>query len=222
MKRIAWILLLVFLSFIILVGCSVPPIEAKQDEPQKTELAEAEKEKEEPVKIKSEIERRIDQIRSSLVERGLMGANDRVYRLEEEIDPSGRTYTTPFGERIFQGFKYYVVLPRIRYKGEEKVFHLGVNLFGEIKEEYAFPRFPLGTNHFGILVGDEIINLSSRGIATGFRDDLKKNTRYNLEGDNRKIIEKLREPTDVVLFSTIVGKTDVIIILKEEIDWDAW
>ena len=39
-------------------------------------------------------------------------------------------------------------------------------------------------------------------------------------GGDKKIIEKLKKPMEVVLFFELAGETDVIVLLKEDIDWD--
>ena len=219
MKRIAWFSLFIFLSFTVLAGCAGPPIEAdaKLGEPQKIEVAE---ERDEPAKNERlERERRIDQIRLSLVERGLISENHKTYGLGEEIDLSGRN------NPILEGNKYYLLSSwmghRVGHQVEKKYFSFGVNLFGEFKRAHVYPEFPLDDYYsFRILVGEELIRVEAVGINRQIRSDGKGNTRYNFKGTNAKIVEKFKEPTDAVLFFTIAGKTDIVILLEEDIDWD--
>ena len=219
MKRIASFFLFIFLSFTVLAGCAGPPTETKQlDEPQKIEVAEAEKQRDEPAKNEMlERERRIDQIRLSLVERELIGENDKVYQLKEEIDLSERNIS------VLEGNKYYVVLPRMRSRfdgsqPDRKFFTIGVNIFGE--KNIKGNRFPRDSE-FGILVDDEVVALDSSGsISTSVRThDLKTNVRYNFQVRDNKIVEKIKKQ-DVILLFQVAGRKDIIVLLKEDIDWD--
>ncbi len=223
MKKVTlW--LLVF-TLVALIGCGNRSAENTQRSEQvvpKTEVAKSVEAAQDKEIVKKEVKvvdeeilkrDRFDEIRTDLIERGLIDESTPVYGFGERIvidrDPPPNIYTGNIpGD--YRGKEYYIAISSL----SSKRFMVGFNVVGTRKNLVIDDR----NLEFGVLVDDEVISFNSFISLVSMTIDNKPSMRYNLESNNQRVMDDVRESDHVVLFFTIFGKEEVIIILDLDIE----
>lgn len=216
-KKVIW--LLVFFIVVGLIGCTTE--NTQQPEQQVDPITETEKPVEEEstkeeAKVDSEDvvkQARFDEIKADLIERELIDEETPVYRFKERIVMEGIAVHSVYTDISFDytGREYYV---NIAYLTADKLL-LSFNVIGTTNNYFVIWH-NIDTS-FEVLVGDEIIECWNTALPMTTEIDNIKSGRYDLHFINQRILDEVKENDHIVLFFTILGRTDVIILVGSDI-----
>jgi hypothetical protein len=216
-------LLIIFL--LVLTGCSTNSKEVVSNpnkEVVKTTGTESEGPstdkpgKEEVIKETDVNEKRFEEIKADLLERGLISKDTKVYRIGERAVISEDISCRNSEEEKLKGKEYFITGVCLRteellFEKEKKVFILRFVLIIDKIFDHALDY------DIGVLVGNEVVNIKKNWNQTFKAEvDGEKAIRTRMESPAKSIVEEIEGSDRVVLFSRFMDQTDVFIVFKSE------